>query len=58
MNFVFDPQQEYILEDDCVLLQPLQAKDCNNLLLFSLNEPELWKYSLVKVAGEENLKST
>jgi RimJ/RimL family protein N-acetyltransferase len=57
MNFVFDTGKEYILEDDCVLLRPLQAEDCSNLLLFSMNEPELWRYSLVKVAGEENLKS-
>lgn len=57
MNSVFDPQQRYVLEDDCVLLRPLETNDCKNLLLFSLNEPELWKYSLVKVAGEENLKN-
>lgn len=57
MNSVFDPKHDYLLEDDCVLLRPLEAKDCNNLLVFSLNEPELWKYSLVKVAGEENLKN-
>jgi RimJ/RimL family protein N-acetyltransferase len=57
MSFVFDTSKEYILEDDCVLLRPLQMEDCNNLLLFSMNEPELWRYSLVKVAGEENLKS-
>jgi RimJ/RimL family protein N-acetyltransferase len=56
MNSLFDLQHDYVLEDDCVLLRPLQANDCNNLLLFSLHEPELWKYSLVKVAGEENLK--
>jgi RimJ/RimL family protein N-acetyltransferase len=57
MNSEFDPRNEYLLEDDCVLLRPLEANDCNNLLLFSLNEPDLWKYSLVKVAGEENLKN-
>jgi RimJ/RimL family protein N-acetyltransferase len=57
MSFVFDLSKNYTLEDDCVLLRPLQQEDCNNLLVFSLNEPELWKYSLVKVAGEENLKS-
>ena len=56
MSFVFDPISNYVLEDDCVLLRPLQVDDCTNLLLFSLQEPELWKYSLVKVAGEENLK--
>jgi len=57
MSFVFDTGKDHILENDCVLLRPLQANDCNNLLVFSLNEPELWKYSLVKVAGEENLRN-
>lgn len=57
MNYVFEAQKDYVLEDECVLLRPLRAEDCNNLLLFSLQEPDLWKYSLVKVAGEENLKN-
>ena len=57
MGLVFDTSKDYVLENDCVLLRPLQSEDCKNLLLFSLNEPELWKYSLVKVAGEENLKN-
>ena len=55
MNHAFDTTSNYVLEDDCVLLRPLEADDCKNLLLFSENEPELWKYSLVKVAGKENL---
>jgi RimJ/RimL family protein N-acetyltransferase len=57
MSFVFDTTKEYVLEDGCVLLRPLQSEDCKNLLLFSMQEPELWRYSLVKVAGEENLKN-
>jgi len=57
MSVLFDTAKDYILEDDCVLLRPLETNDCNNLLVFSLNEPELWKYSLVKVAGEENLRN-
>ena len=52
----FEFTKNFVLEDDCVLLRSLQSDDCKNLLSFSLNEPELWKYSLVKVAGEENLK--
>ena len=52
----FEFTKNVVLEDDCVLLRSLQSDDCKNLLSFSLNEPELWKYSLVKVAGEENLK--
>lgn len=56
MEEIIDTNREYILEDDCVLLRPLQHNDCNNLLLFALNEPEIWTYSLVPVAGEENLE--
>lgn len=55
MSIAFETTKNYTLEDDCVLLRPLSVDDCSNLLQFSLNEPELWKYSLVKVAGEENL---
>jgi len=51
----FDTTKEYILEDTCVLLRPLKMDDCKNLLTFSLNEPELWKYSLLSGAGEANL---
>ena len=57
MNSILDTEKEYQLEDDCVLLRPLRSEDCNNLLLFSLHEPELWKYSLVRVAGKENLEN-
>ncbi len=56
MHYTFDLSSEYTLEDDCVLLRPLQRDDCNNLRYFSLNEPEIWTYSLQKAAGEENLK--
>lgn len=57
MAAAFNTHDQYVLEDDRVLLRPLQIADCKNLLHFSLNEPELWTYSLVKVAGEENLKN-
>jgi len=52
----FDFSKDYILEDDFVLLRPLELNDFNNLLTFSLNEPEIWKYSLLSGAGEEGLK--
>lgn len=55
-NVAFDFEEEYVLEDECVLLRPLTMEDCNNLLPFSLNEPETWQYSLISAAGEENLK--
>ncbi|WP_264536860.1 GNAT family N-acetyltransferase [Flavobacterium sp. N1736] len=44
-----------ILEDDLVLLRPLQESDVDNLLEISINEPETWKYSLVGAEGKENL---
>jgi N-acetyltransferase len=56
MNIFFDTSKEHILEDDCVLLRPLAANDCENLLLFATNEPNLWKYSLVNASGEENFR--
>ncbi len=56
MEQVLDTHKEYILEDDCVLLRSLAIEDCGNLLLFALTEPEIWKFSLVAVAGEENMK--
>jgi RimJ/RimL family protein N-acetyltransferase len=46
-----------VLENERVLLRPLQESDFDNLLPFSINEPELWFYGLVTAAGEENLRS-
>lgn len=56
MNTEFDCRNDYVLEDDIVLLRPLEQKDFNNLLPFALHEPELWKYSLVSAEGEEGLQ--
>ncbi|MGH2647680.1 MAG: GNAT family N-acetyltransferase, partial [Ginsengibacter sp.] len=53
----FDCSKNYILEDDRVLLRPLQQDDYKYLLPFSLNEPFLWKYSLVGAEGEEGLQN-
>ncbi|OIR13092.1 putative ribosomal N-acetyltransferase YdaF [mine drainage metagenome] len=56
MNEAFSFAKDYFLEDNCVLLRPLTIDDCTNLLVFSLREPELWKYSLTTASGEGNLK--
>lgn len=48
---------DLILEDDFVLLRSLQENDSEHLLPFSINEPDLWKYSLVRVNGKENLEN-
>ena len=50
-------QQQPILENERVLLRPIQENDFDNLLTFSLHEPEIWKYGLVSAAGEENLRN-
>lgn len=47
---------EIVLENESVKLQPLTANDVGSLLNFSLNEPELWRYSLLPADGEDNLK--
>ena len=46
-----------ILEDDAVLLRGLQQSDFEYLLTFSLHEPDIWKYSLVRANGIENLEN-
>ncbi len=46
---------EVVLEDELVLLRPLQESDVDNLLEISIHEPETWKYSLVGADGKENL---
>jgi RimJ/RimL family protein N-acetyltransferase len=46
---------EVVLEDELVLLRPLQESDVVNLLEISIHEPETWKYSLVGADGKENL---
>ncbi|EIA09045.1 GNAT family N-acetyltransferase [Flavobacterium frigoris] len=53
MNFNFS--QDLVLEDEQVLLRPLQIADVDNLLEISLNEPETWEYSLVQANGKQNL---
>jgi RimJ/RimL family protein N-acetyltransferase len=45
------------LENDRVLLRPLEANDVEHLLEFSINEPEIWKYSLIDAVGKENLEN-
>lgn len=49
--------QNTILEDESILLRPLQETDIKNLLEISLNEPETWDYSLVRANGIENLEN-
>lgn len=54
-QFSFD--ETYILEDDRAMLRPLSSTDVGNLLPFSLQEPELWKFSLISGSGEDGLRN-
>jgi RimJ/RimL family protein N-acetyltransferase len=56
MKTLIDFTEDYILENEIVLLRPLCMADLVNLMKFSEKEPELWTYSLLTAAGQENLK--
>ena len=44
-----------VLEDERVLLRPLEKTDFINLIDFSNLEPEIWQYSSMQVIGEDGL---
>lgn len=48
--------QEYVLENNVVRLTPLCEKDFDNLVHFSINEPNLWEYSLQQANSPEKLR--
>jgi RimJ/RimL family protein N-acetyltransferase len=55
INFEF--REDYILEDESVILRPVTARDYDNLLPYALHEPEIWKYSLVQAGGKDGLRN-
>ena len=52
----FDFNQNLILEDDLVLLRPLQQNDLEILLVFAVNEPETWHFSLLRADSKDNME--
>ncbi len=56
MDETFDFSKNYFLENEVALLRPLEQDDFTHLLPFALEQPELWKFSLISAAGEEGLK--
>ena len=48
--------QDYILQNEKVLLRPLMESDFELLLPYSENEPEIWQYNAFGANGAENLK--
>jgi RimJ/RimL family protein N-acetyltransferase len=55
MTTKFDNTAVYLLEDESVLLRPLQKNDLEYLLPFALNETDTWKYSQINAAGKQNM---
>ena len=55
MQLTFDSFPNLVLENESVLLRPLQISDVENLLDFSINEPDTWHFSLIRANGQENL---
>tara|TARA_A100000171_G_C2140375_1_gene154984 strand:+ start:12332 stop:12925 length:594 start_codon:yes stop_codon:yes gene_type:complete len=52
---VFETSHHITLENHRVLLRPLKAEDREHLKVFSMQEAELWNYSLLPANGLENL---
>lgn len=56
MSSNFNFAQSYVLENSRVILEPLTGNNSTQLLYFSLNEPNIWPFSLFPMAGEDNFK--
>ncbi len=54
---MFNFNEEYILENDIVRLTPLQMDDFDKLVRFSIEEPDLWNYSLIQANSPEKMKT-
>jgi len=53
----FDFSQPIKLENERVILRPLEQNDFTYLLPFSKNEGDLWNFSLTPAAGAKNLQT-
>ena len=53
----FNFESDIILENERVLLRPLQLSDSSLLAHYVEEEPELWKYSLVAIVNSADLKN-
>lgn len=52
-----DFKTDYILENSKLILRPLVEEDYDQLLQFSLDEPEIWKFNAFGADSPENLKN-
>ena len=51
-----DFSHKYILENDAVLLRPIEASDRELLMDFAVNEPEIWRFNANGGNGRENFE--
>ena len=47
--------ENLVLENNFVALRPLELSDIEYLIEYSINEPEIWFYSLAQGSGKEKL---
>jgi RimJ/RimL family protein N-acetyltransferase len=55
-NSQFDFTNDYVLEDERVILRPITVSDTEHLDQYVINEPEIWQFSLVAIQKPEDLK--
>jgi RimJ/RimL family protein N-acetyltransferase len=48
---MIDFSKDYILENDRIILRPLNENDFDLLIEFSVNEPELWNFNSLDQAA-------
>jgi RimJ/RimL family protein N-acetyltransferase len=48
--------QDLTLENERALLRPLQMTDLEYLLPYALNEPDIWKFSVISPAGKTGME--
>lgn len=53
---IFNLKETYILENEIVRLEPLSMNHFDDLVDFSINEPELWSFNANGPDSPENLK--
>lgn len=49
--------ENIVLEDDRVLLRPLELADLDHLLPFATSEPEIWDYFTIRAGGTEGMST-
>ena len=57
MKSPFNHLDNYVLQDDKVLLRPLVESDFEYLLPFAINEPDTWRFSQTSARSEKGMQA-